>query len=1315
MANSDFDMELFERRLHTLKDSQESIQGLSAWCLERRQHHKKIVATWLQVLKKVKVEHRLTLFYLANDVIQYSKRKNFEFVESWGTTLQRATTMVRDEKVKHRILRIFKIWDQRQVYDEEFLADLSGLISAAPKKKLDPQPTSQSEEFQAALLISTMRSCATLEQATDARLRDLRESNIDIESAEELRASLKDRRRMEDAEKEIDLVARNVENYVRSLEAEIRERTQVIELLEQADQFYETQRGEVKIVTNAYRNFGSRVKNLKKKLDELLPTFVSPIPSPDVNAPSPSPDSDIELPGDEIQVANNQLGIIDVAPPSIYGSYPHEYDPIPVPAPDSVQGNESTDFTNNFPSFIGGNMDFGNMRNLFNERSTTPPGMSQQYNESLEAKPIEVINMRPSKNENSNADFNISSFLKTVLPSSDGTPDPGRIPGLGLDVSENRVESPQRTSYRNSPTLGQLPVTPVISRMMGSQGVPPLGGAGLNNCQMSHSTPLSVRNLPAESHTPSPYSSQNSQSNMTGPFDGSANSSAVNPLPPPPLPPPIFLDDENCYNKLPPKFPTWTPPNESVKESAKWEEKGKNSMNPTWPGECDDKNKSSWMDRDGERWDSNNDSTWPGNGRTKNDILSETPESPPMYEKAGFAEPVEYNEPQPQESLNTTGDVDHRVIPIPMAVENQLPYRLMKAADVDHRNLISLTGSPANHNLGDSSLPSLPNNNNLWSTSDQDYRRRMQPGDIVESVDMEMSDDETDSKPKNRVLVDLRSQDHDMRVGMPPSATSHLDMDMRIISLPAGQIPGSRGGQLGQDVHLMHSGPPPPPSLSQQQFQHQGQGGFRQEQPEFSHRNQSGDFHRNQPNFHQNRLPPPNFLPNQQDFHPNQQEFHQLHQSQQDFHQSQDFEYRDREHTIRPKQDFLTESSGRGRYSQSMDHQHQRDNSSFHRNERNNRGNGGRGFPRNRRDRYSDDHNMKQRNNMANNRKSRSQDQQHQSSPDTLTNNRPLLLQPPDTVVILDEEGMPIGMPDFDQENNVPSNITDAQTEPERDSDNCQNSSMPQARRTSHDPSSSHESEHNQQQQGYQIGPDHEQVLPSVKSDDQPSPSMNQVTVIPITSDSVSDDPQQQNQYVPISDYEEHVESAEHSDPAEKTSAIDKCESIDQRQEVNFTENEQLDELMSSTTSGNELKRPSTNGSFDEQSHDEGSSNKKRTLLPNGPQTPSASESSGPNGPSPHVGTSTTELHPAMMYEYDGPNFRPRLGAPFPPWRGGPPPPPSRGNRGFRGGLPPRGPWMDRGPRGPAAGNFSPRGLKRGGGQFRGGGGFRGRGRGSNW
>ena len=40
----------------------------------------------------------------------------------------------------------------------------------------------------------------------------------------------------------------------------------------------------------AYKNFGARINNMKKKLDELKRTFPqpdSPIPSPDVNAPSP--------------------------------------------------------------------------------------------------------------------------------------------------------------------------------------------------------------------------------------------------------------------------------------------------------------------------------------------------------------------------------------------------------------------------------------------------------------------------------------------------------------------------------------------------------------------------------------------------------------------------------------------------------------------------------------------------------------------------------------------------------------------------------------------------------------------------------------------------------------------------------------------------------------------------------------------------------------------------------------------------------------------------------------------------------------------
>lgn len=95
LVESDFNELQFEKQLTTLKDSQEAINSCCKWCLEKRVHHKKIVNCWLNVLKRVKIEQRLILFYLANDVVQYSKRRNYDFVASWGTAIQKATTLVR--------------------------------------------------------------------------------------------------------------------------------------------------------------------------------------------------------------------------------------------------------------------------------------------------------------------------------------------------------------------------------------------------------------------------------------------------------------------------------------------------------------------------------------------------------------------------------------------------------------------------------------------------------------------------------------------------------------------------------------------------------------------------------------------------------------------------------------------------------------------------------------------------------------------------------------------------------------------------------------------------------------------------------------------------------------------------------------------------------------------------------------------------------------------------------------------------------------------------------------------------------------------
>lgn len=164
----------------------------------------------------MKVENRLTLFYLANDVIQYSKRKNYEYVDSWGTYLQKATTLVRDEKVKHKILRIFKIWEQREIYNDEFLADLNGLLSATSAKKSDSSTSVTSttapgttgsqtvtlasgpsrlteqtksvvitldvDDFQSASLVSTIKDCVKNETDTDTTFKSLNKTPlVDVE------------------------------------------------------------------------------------------------------------------------------------------------------------------------------------------------------------------------------------------------------------------------------------------------------------------------------------------------------------------------------------------------------------------------------------------------------------------------------------------------------------------------------------------------------------------------------------------------------------------------------------------------------------------------------------------------------------------------------------------------------------------------------------------------------------------------------------------------------------------------------------------------------------------------------------------------------------------------------------------------------------------------------------------------------------------------------------------------------------------------------------------------------------------------------
>lgn len=123
-----------EKKLEDLNGSQQSIETLSLWLIHHRKHHKKVAQIWLQVLEKQKhPEKKLILMYLANDVIQNSKRKGPEFSLSFIDPLEAALQHIfnqhgKDSKLLQRVERIVGIWKQRRIYSDEVFGRLEKTI-----------------------------------------------------------------------------------------------------------------------------------------------------------------------------------------------------------------------------------------------------------------------------------------------------------------------------------------------------------------------------------------------------------------------------------------------------------------------------------------------------------------------------------------------------------------------------------------------------------------------------------------------------------------------------------------------------------------------------------------------------------------------------------------------------------------------------------------------------------------------------------------------------------------------------------------------------------------------------------------------------------------------------------------------------------------------------------------------------------------------------------------------------------------------------------------------------------------------------------
>ncbi|XP_066233453.1 regulation of nuclear pre-mRNA domain-containing protein 2 isoform X7 [Saccopteryx leptura] len=305
-----------DRKFQSVTNTMESIQGLSSWCIENKKHHTTIVCHWMKWLRRSAYPHRLNLFYLANDVIQNCKRKNaIIFRESFADVLPEAAALVKDPSVSKSIERIFKIWEDRNVYPEEMIVALREALSTTfktqkqLKENLNKQPNKQWKKSQtstnpkAALkskIVAEFRSQALIEELLlykrsedqiELKEKQLSTMRVDVCSTETLKC-LKDKTGGKKFSKEFEEASAKLEEFVNGLDKQVKNGPSLTEALENAGIFYEAQYKEVKVVANAYKTFANRVNNLKKKLDQLKSTLPdpeeSPVPSPSMDAPSPT-------------------------------------------------------------------------------------------------------------------------------------------------------------------------------------------------------------------------------------------------------------------------------------------------------------------------------------------------------------------------------------------------------------------------------------------------------------------------------------------------------------------------------------------------------------------------------------------------------------------------------------------------------------------------------------------------------------------------------------------------------------------------------------------------------------------------------------------------------------------------------------------------------------------------------------------------------------------------------------------------------------------------------------------------------------------
>ncbi|KAI5075573.1 hypothetical protein GOP47_0009649 [Adiantum capillus-veneris] len=117
--NSAFNEQILAEKLKKLNNTQQSIETLSHWCIFHRKKAQTVVETWDKQLRELPKEQQVPFLYLANDILQNSRRRGLEFVREFWKVLPGALKDViekGDSRAHTVVFRLVDIWDERKVF-----------------------------------------------------------------------------------------------------------------------------------------------------------------------------------------------------------------------------------------------------------------------------------------------------------------------------------------------------------------------------------------------------------------------------------------------------------------------------------------------------------------------------------------------------------------------------------------------------------------------------------------------------------------------------------------------------------------------------------------------------------------------------------------------------------------------------------------------------------------------------------------------------------------------------------------------------------------------------------------------------------------------------------------------------------------------------------------------------------------------------------------------------------------------------------------------------------------------------------------------